>query len=342
MKIGRALVVTAAVVVCVYAVGSLVWKAGLPYKGYTAPSTVVVIEPGHPARAAVARLQEAGVIRSALGFRLLMRLHHAEEKIHAGEYEFSGAMTPFQVLDKLVRGDIILHKLTVPEGLRLDEVAELAVAAGFGPRQQFLDAAKDPRPIADLDPDAKDLEGYLFPDTYLLARGTSPAAVVAEMVQRFRRELIPERVARARQLGMSLRQVVTLASLVEEEAKEDDERARIAAVFHNRLKLSMPMQCDPTVVYALVRDNRYRGRIFRSDLEYPSVYNTYLRPGLPPGPICSPGARSLEAALYPAQSGELYFVVSGPGRHRFSTNIQDHEQAVRAYRRESALVNRHR
>jgi len=340
MKIGPALVVVAAMAVCLAAVASLAWKAGLPYKGYSSDSIKVVIEPGKPARAAVDRLKQAGVIRSALAFRLMMRVRRAEERIHAGEYEFAGSMTPGEVLDKLVRGDIVLHKVTIPEGLRIDETADVFAAAGFGPREAFLEAARDVRALDGLDSAAADLEGYLFPDTYLLAMGATPRSIVAEMVGRFRREMTPERMARTKELGLSLREVVTLASLVEEEAGVDDERARIAAVFRNRLRMSMLLQCDPTVVYSLVRDNKYRGRIYHSDLEYPSVYNTYLKPGLPPGPICSPGARSLEAALYPAQTGELYFVVSGPGRHRFSTNIQDHQQAVRRYREESRLQNR--
>lgn len=340
MRIGPALVLTAAVIVSVTAVTMLMRKVALPYKGYSEPSITVVIEPGKPARAAAAKLSDAGVVRSGLAFRLLMRLRGAEERIHAGEYEFSGALSLNEVLDKLVRGDVVLHKLTVPEGLRLDETADLVAAEGFGDRQAFLEAARDVRLIRDLDPAATDLEGYLFPDTYFFARGTSPAAIVTEMAQRFRHELSAERQAQIRGMGLSMRQAVTLASLVEEEAKADDERPRIAAVFHNRLRLAMLLQCDPTVVYALVKDNRYRGRIYRADLAYPSPYNTYLHSGLPPGPICSPGAHSLDAALYPPSTGELYFVVSGPGRHQFSTNIQDHEQAVRRYRHEFSLMNR--
>jgi len=333
MKIGPLLVVGAAGVCCTMALGSLVWQGTLPYKGYSESSRIVVIPEGKSARYAAARLAEARVIRSAFVFRVLMRLRGAEGRIHSGEYQFSGDMSPDQVLDKLLRGEVVQHRVTIPEGLRLDEVADLLAPTKLVTREKFLAAASSAHPIADLDPQARDLEGYLFPDTYLFPRDITAERVVEEMVGRFRRELTPIRMARLQELGLTLRQAVSLASLVEEEAHLDEERPRIAAVFHNRLRTRMLLQCDPTVVYALVRDNRYRGEIYRSDLRYRSPYNTYLNPGLPPGPICSPGLRSLEAALYPATTSDLYFVVSGPGRHRFSTRFEDHEEAVRQYRR---------
>ncbi|HET6373603.1 MAG TPA: endolytic transglycosylase MltG [Candidatus Polarisedimenticolia bacterium] len=342
MKLAPALYVAGAAICCAGALGSLAWRARLPYKGHEASSVTIVIVPGRPARAAAARLHEEGIIRSPLVFRLLMRLRGAEESIHAGEYEFTGALTPDQVLDKLTRGDVVRHRLTIPEGLRLDEIADAIQAAGFGGRQAFIEAAHRVALIADLDPEAEDLEGYLFPDTYLFARGTSEARIVEEMVERFRLELLPERMAKMKTLGLTLRQTVTLASLIEEEAQVEEERARIAGVFHNRLRLGMPLQCDPTVVYALTRDGRYRGEIYRSDLTYHSPYNTYVTRGLPPGPICGPGARSLEAALNPAATTDLYFVVSGPGHHQFSSTRADHEKAVRRYRQERENPGRRR
>lgn len=340
MRIGPGLVVAAAALCAALAIGSLVWQGNLPYQGYTGEGVVVIIEPGQPARVAAASLQQAGVIRSAMVFRLLMRARSAEGRIHAGEYAFSGPITPSQVLGRLLRGDVVRHRLTIPEGLRRDEVADLAAASGFGSREAFLRATADPRPIADLDPEARDLEGYLFPDTYFFARGVPEDRIVGEMVARFRREMTPQRIRRARELGFGIREIVTLASLVEKEARLDAERPRIAAVFQNRLRIQMRLQCDPTVVYALVRDGRYRGDIYRTDLAYGSPYNTYVHSGLPPGPICNAGSRSLEATLYPADTEELYFVVSGPGRHEFSTNMRDHERAVRRYRRELGLANR--
>ncbi|MFQ5700339.1 MAG: endolytic transglycosylase MltG, partial [Acidobacteriota bacterium] len=271
-------------------------------------------------------------------FRVLMKVRGQEGAIQAGEYEFTRALSPVEVLHKLVDGDVLRHKLTVPEGLRLDEIADLVDQNGFGSREGFLQATRRTDLIADIDPDAEDLEGYLFPDTYFFPRGVSEDEIVEEMVKRFRRELTPPRLAQMREHGLNLRGTLTLASLVEKEAQRDDERPRIAAVFYNRLKRGMLLQCDPTVVYALIRDDRYRGAIYRSDLSYDSPYNTYVHAGLPPGPLCSPGLRSLEAVLQPAVTKDLYFVVSGPGRHEFSTNARDHERAVRRYRREMSQL----
>jgi len=341
-RIGPALVVLAAIAFCVVAVVALVRHGGTPYRGYSQKSVVVEIEPGRPARVVAEELADAGVIRSALLFRILIRMRGADAKIHAGEYEFSERMTPPQVLDKLVRGDVVRHRLTVPEGLRIDEIADIVETSGFGARQAFLAAAGNASLIKDLDSEATDLEGYLFPDTYFFARGVSADRIVEEMVARFRREVTPERSNRMEQLGLSLRDTVTLASLIEEEARVDDERARISAVFHNRLERHMPLQCDPTVVYALVKQGRYRGDIYRSDLSDASPYNTYLHQGLPPGPICSPGALSLEAALHPADTRDLYFVLSAPGRHEFSRTLQEHERAVQRYRHDPRLYRRRR
>ena len=341
MRFGPVVVVLAALVCCAGALASLAWQGNQPYKTGTTPTTLVVIEQGQPAGAAAARLKETGLIRNALVFRILMRVRRAEAKIHAGEYEFTGPQTPNEILEKLMRGDVVQHRITIPEGLRLDEIAAAVEASGFSTKREFIEAStgqRGARLIQDLDPVAQDLEGYLFPDTYLFARGTTADRIVAEMVNRFRAEMSSVRLARMKELGFTIRQTITLASLVEEEAACDEERPRISGVFHNRLRTRMLLQCDPTVVYALMRANRYRGDIHRSDLSYSSPYNTYVHPGLPPGPICSPGARSLNAALHPAATTDLYFVVSEPGRHRFSTNIEDHQRAVRQYRRD--LVGR--
>ncbi len=342
MRIGPVFFVVGAAVCAAGATGSLLLRAAAPYKGFPTETQLVTIESGMPAHAAAVRLERAGVIRSSLVFRVLTRIRGVGARIHAGEYRFSGELTPGQVLDKLVTGEVVRHRLTVPEGLRLDEIAGLLQAEGFGQQERFLEAAKRVELIADLDPDAKDLEGYLFPETYFFARGTAEEQIVAEMVLGFRTELTPQRLARIRELGLTPRQTVILASLIEEEARMDDERGRISAVFHNRLEKGMPLQCDPTVVYALVRNGRYRGEIHRSDLAHESPYNTYLSPGLPPGPISSPGGKSLEAALFPARTKELYFVVSGPGRHEFSRTREEHDRAVLRYRRERKALNRAR
>lgn len=340
MRFGPVVVVLAALVCCAGALASLAWQGNQPYKSGETPTTLVVIEPGQPAGAAATRLKETGLIRNALAFRLLMRVRRAESRIHAGEYEFTGPRTPNEILEKLMRGDVVQHRITIPEGLRLDEIAAAVEASGFSTKQKFIEAStgeRGVRLIRDLDPAAEDLEGYLFPDTYLFARGTTAERIVAEMVNRFRSEMTPARLARMKELGFTIRQTLTMASLVEEEAACAEERPRISGVFHNRLRLRMLLQCDPTVVYALTRAHRYRGEIHRSDLSYSSPYNTYVNAGLPPGPICSPGSLSLDAALHPAVTTDLYFVVSEPGRHRFSTTLEDHQRAVRRYRRDLVL-----
>ena len=334
MRAGPALLVIGGVASVVFLLVWSLWQIGEPWKGFDTDRTLVTIEPGKPARVAAARLHAAGVIRNPVIFRILLRLRGAEEAIQAGEYEFVGEASPSQVLDRLVLGDVLKHRLTIPEGLRLTEVAAVVGDQGFGNPDLFLKAARNVAAIADIDPQAKDLEGYLFPDTYLFAKGVREESIISAMVARFRAELTAARRERMQSLGLGVRETVTLASLIEEEAGADDERPRIAAVFHNRLRLGMPLQCDPTVVYALTRDGRYRGDIYRSDLRYDSPYNTYVNRGLPPGPISNPGRRSLDAALSPARTDDLYFVVNGPGRHAFSTNARDHERAVQRYRRD--------
>ncbi len=319
---------------------AVLWQVASPWKGFDDDRRIVTIPPGQSARAAADALHDAGVIRSRGVFLALLKLRGADAAIHAGEYEFVGASSPSAVLGRLVRGDVLRHRLTIPEGLRLDEVAAQVETAGFASAGDFLDAARHIALIRDLDARAVDLEGYLFPDTYMLPRTAPAGQIVAAMISRFRREMTPDRMSRMKDLNLSVREAMTLASLIEEEAQVEEERARISSVFHNRLARGMLLQCDPTVVYALAREGRYRGRIYRSDLEYASPYNTYVHPGLPPGPICSPGSASIDAALSPARTDDLYFVVNGPGTHAFSTNVADHERAVQRYRRQQRLAGR--
>lgn len=304
-----------------------------PYKSYDAESVVISIPRGESPSAVASRLRDAGVIRSALVFRSIARLRGHAASLQAGEYEFEGKLSPAQVLDTLVRGEVLLHKLTIPEGLSGQEVVERVAAMDLAEAGELEAAFRDPSAISGDDPEARNLEGYLFPDTYHFARGTPAPRILGTMVDRFKREFGPALRARARAMGMSLRQTVTLASLIEKETSVPGERARISAVFHNRLRLGMALQCDPTVIYALASAGLYNGSLTREDLAYTSPYNTYLNPGLPPGPIASPGAASLRAAVEPADSSDLYFVADGSGGHAFSTSLEDHLRAVARYRR---------
>ncbi len=228
-----------------------------------------------------------------------------------------------------MRGEVITHSVTLIEGLDLEESAEVLALAGFGNEDAFLREMRDPTRIADLDPEATNLEGYLFPDTYAFARDTSEEAIVDTLVETFR-----SRFGGTVSSSESLRRIVTLASIVEKEAQLAEERALIAGVYANRLEQRIPLGADPTVIYALKLEGRWDGNIRKPDLSMDSPYNTYRRVGLPPGPICSPGLASLEAAAAPAQTPYLFFVSRNDGSHVFTRNLREHNQAVEKYQRQ--------
>ena len=305
---------------------------GRPFQGFTAEAVVVEVPEGAAAEGVAEILARAGVIRSAWAFRWLVRLDGSEHRLRSGEYRFSGALTLYAVRDTLVRGEVVRHRLTVPEGLTLGEVALLLEREGWGDAASVRSAARRVDPIADLDPAATDLEGYLFPDTYEFARRTPPDLIVARMVARFREVFTAAQAEAARKSGLSPREAVTLASLIEEETHLPSERALVGSVFRNRLRHGMLLQCDPTVGFALALAGRARAPLTRADLRFASPYNTYLHPGLPPGPIASPGQAALRAALEPYPSDYLYFVADGSGGHYFARTLPEHLRAVRRWR----------
>ena len=251
--------------------------------------------------------------------------------LKAGEYSFTRPMSPGEVFDRLVAGDVYYHRVTILEGQRSDEIFAQFARSGFGSEDDFLEAFRDVSLIADLDDEAVDLEGYLFPDTYSMQKGTAPKAIVAMMVARFREVFEPSWIDAARQRDMTVRQAVTLASLVERETAHNEENPLVASVFHNRLRRGMRLQCDPTVIYALAMRDAFDGNIRKEDLRIDSRYNTYRYFGLPPGPIGNPGSAALRAAVMPADTAYLYFVSMNNGRHFFSTNLKDHNRAVYQY-----------
>jgi len=303
------------------------------YGSFAAGPVVVEIPPSASARHAVARLAAAGVIESAPVALAYLTWTKGATKLQAGEYQFDHPATTAEVLERIQRGDILLHRLTVPEGLRLDETAKIVAEAGFGTEAEVLRAFRDPAPLKTLDSKATDLEGYLFPETYWFPKGETPAAVARAMVTRFSASIGPDFVSRARAYGMSVREAVTLASLIEEETGVPDERPRIARVFHNRIARRMPLQCDPTVLYALHRAGRPVATLKLADLQFNSPWNSYRNVGLPPGPIASPSAASLQAAVAPAPGADLYFVAAPAGGHTFSPDLAAHERAVQVWRR---------
>jgi UPF0755 protein len=302
-----------------------------PFRGYDAPEQFVEIRQGAGTRAIADELASAGVVRDPWTFRLALYLSGQGRHLKAGEYRFDHAMTPGQVIDKIARGDVYVINVTFPEGLTIAEMSKIFEAHGFGTASAFLDAARDVAPLKGLDPAATDLEGYLFPDTYALARKTDAPKLVRQMVAEFEKTLTPalRQAAAARQL--SIRQLVTLASIVEKETARPEERPVVAAVYANRLRLGMPLQCDPTVIYALVRAGHYDGNLHKADLSVDSPYNTYRYRGLPPGPIASPGRASMEAAASPATTDYLYFVSRNDGSHEFARTLEEHNRNVQRF-----------
>jgi UPF0755 protein len=306
-------------------------RVGEPYRGYQGEETFVDVPAGAGSRAIGDRLVEAGIVRDQASFRLALYLSGRARRLQAGEYRFDRPMTPLEVVDKIGRGDVYVITITFPEGLTIDEMAKIFESRGIGPAAAFVAAARDPSPIKALDPAARDLEGYLFPETYLLPRHSDAARLVKLMTARFASVFTTALRQAADARGLTVREAVTLASIVEKEAARADERPLVAAVYSNRLRIRMPLQADPTVIIGLQRAGKYTGNLRRDDLEFDSPYNTYRYPGLPPGPIASPGRASLEAAVHPADADYLYFVSRNDGSHEFARTLEEHNRNVQKW-----------
>ena len=294
-------------------------------------ATLVTIAPGTSVSSIAWTLERNGIIRSRYGFDLIARIRRGTLK--AGVYRFDHPASMQEVYQRLRNGDVYTIALTIPEGYNIFDVADAVEKAGLGSRKAFLTAEQqDTGLIRDLNPKATSLEGYLFPDTYRLAPNMKPNQILGEMVEHFREE--------ARKLGLreNIPATVTLASLIERETPVASDRPLVASVFQNRLARNMPLDTDPSVIYAALLEKRYRGTIYASDLKAQSPYNTYLHAGLPPGPICNPGIPSLEAAVHPAQTNFLFFVSdpANPGHSRFASTLEEHEKNVAAYRKEQS------
>ena len=316
----------AAFLVALLAAGAAAWLILAPFGPKS--ETFVELAPGSSTARIGQQLEAAGVVRSQFAFDLL-RLWKGGT-LHAGEYRFDHPVPATEVYARIERGDVIARAVTIPEGASIFEIAARLEEAGLGARQDFLDAAvKQAGLVADLDPDARSLEGYLFPDTYQFERKASSAQIAATMVRRFRTV--------ASELGLkgNMHAVVTMASLVERETAVDAERPLVASVFENRLAKNMPLMTDPAVIYGLQLEGRWRGAIYESDLSHDTAYNTYLHTGLPPGPVGNPGARSLRAAMEPARTDYLYFVAAGAnpqGRSLFARTLDEQNHNVAGYR----------
>ena len=310
--------------------GYLLWtRMHQPFMAFTGEQFVRIPQ-GDGSGAIARRLADAGVVADWWTFRAAVRWSGRGQTLQAGEYRFADAASPLDIVERLARGDVYTIAITFPEGLTIDEMAGVFESRELGTAQSFREAARDVSAIAELDPAARNLEGYLFPETYPVSRDADAASLVAAMVERFK--TVYAELAKDRQAtGLTTRQVVTLASLVEKETARPEERPIVAAVYRNRLAIGMGMQADPTVIYALRQRGKYNGNIRRVDLAIDSPYNTYRYRGLPPGPIAAPGRAALAAALAPAESKYLYFVSRNDGSHVFAETLREHNANVQKF-----------
>jgi UPF0755 protein len=315
----------------IVALGVAAWVSyGLLVPAGPSGEKLVQLKSGSSARRIAADLEKAGIIRSQYAF-VLWHYLHGRKPLKAGEYSFDHPAKVSEVYDRVLRGDVNFRTVVVPEGFNIFDIAGAIEEAGLGRREDFLQVARtETALVRDLDPQAPSLEGYLFPDTYRFTRTQSIHDMAASMVHRFRQ------AAHEAGLSQDVHNVVTMASVVEKETGVAEERPIVASVFYNRLSRNMALQTDPAVIYAALLNNRYRGTIYQSDLHFHSAYNTYLNPGLPPGPICNPGRAALQAAMHPATTDYLYFVSDNQGHHNFSKSESEHLKNVATYRRATA------
>lgn len=328
-------VLTVAVFGVLLAIGAsfFLWRAVRePYKGYAEPKKRVDIRRGLRTAAILQQLQKEGVLRDEWIPLVYMKALRGRDSLKAGVYEFDKPLAPVDVIDKLVRGDVVMASITIREGLDRFAIGKIFAAEGFGTEAQWKKITGEPDLVRDIAPDAESLEGYLFPDTYKFDPGTPVPTIVKAMVANFRRHWGEEMAFIT--TGLSPHQTVTLASIVETEAQLPQERPIVASVYVNRVRRRMLLGADPTVIYAMKLAGRWNGNIRRADLQMDSPYNTYRKPGLPPGPIANPGLASLRAAAAPSTTPYLYFVARNDGSHVFATSNEEHNRNVEQWQRQ--------
>jgi UPF0755 protein len=293
--------------------------------------TFVMLHPGYSTRRIASELKGAGLIRSEQAF-VLWHYLHPKRSLKAGEYLFDKPASMLDIQKRLQRGDVYFRTVVVPEGFTMFDIARAVEAAGLGPAEDFLkEAQSDTALIADLDPGAQSLEGYLFPDTYDFSRLMTMHDMAATMVRRFRE--VTHEIGLISTSAQPLELTVTMASIVEKETAVAEERPLVASVYYNRLAQNVALDADPSIIYAELLAGTYTGKLHHEDMQFISPYNTYRHAGLPPGPIANPGRSALEAAMHPAQSDYLYFVADAQGHHRFARTIEEHDKNVAAYRK---------
>jgi UPF0755 protein len=318
------LIATAAAGVIIY---DLARYADTPIDGIHEPA-IFEIPRGLSFKAVARNLEDRGLIENSLKLLIIARYTGQDKTIRFGEYRIEPGMSPRDVLDRFSRGEVVLHRVTIPEGFNMRLIALRLEAAGLCESGKFLALAMDPAFVQSLQIPADTLEGYLFPDTYYFEKNPSVKTVIRTMVGRFNTTFTAEWKVRAAQLGFSIHDIVTLASIIEKETGHKDERTVVSSVFHNRLNRNMRLDSDPTVIYGI---EAFDGRIRTRHLREMTPYNTYMQKGLPPGPIASPGFGSLHAALYPAETDYLFFVAKSESEHHFSKTYEEHRAAVQKY-----------
>jgi UPF0755 protein len=308
-----------------------IYQLCIPISPGSSQEKVVDITKGMDAAQIAGLLKESGIIRGKWGFRVLAKLKRAENRLKAGEYNLSPSMNLIRVLGILEQGRVLERSFTIPEGYTTSQIARVLAELGLVDEERFLKLTYDQKFISELRIRATSLEGYLFNGTYCISKGSKEEEIIELMVGQFNKTITQNYRKRAAELGFTIHKIVTLASIIEKETSAPAERSLVSAVFHNRLKRGIPLQSDPTVIYALGKD--FDGNLSKKDLMTESPYNTYLYPGLPPGPIANPGRAAIHAALYPAEVDYLYFVSKNDGTHKFSTTHQEHIRAVRKYQK---------
>ena len=326
---------------CLTAAGGVVYhvhrRLSVPYKGYAEPKVAVTIQPGMSVNSIAHTLYLKGVISHPWYLKGIFIFKKTQGQSKAGDYVFDRPLSPWQVYEKLMKGEMQYTTMTVPEGANVFDVENIFQAKQVASREDFMIALVSPEVVVALkaiDPAIQRAEGFLFPNTYFLTKREMDArTAILLMIKQFQKVYGNAERKRAAELNLNVLQIVTLASLIEKETAQPSERPLISGVFHNRLGKFMLLQCDPTVIYAQMLAGGYDGQISRADLQFPSPYNTYVTGGLPPGPICNPGKASIEAALNPQQTKMLYFVSRNDGSHYFSATLQEHNRAVQQYQR---------
>ncbi len=320
------------------AVIPLILSAWFSFELYSTPKVTpkkifFVVEEGKGVQNIAHNLKEEGVIKKTWPFLLGYKIYFSSMSLKAGEYELNLPVSTKKILHILSEGKVYFHPVTIPEGLTRREIAQHLESMGIVDEEDFLEACSRTELLGSYDIEAENLEGYLFPETYHFTRGIPAESIVSTLVDQFKSVFTEEWRKRAVEINMTPRKVVILASLIEKETSIPEERKLVSAVFHTRLRIRMKLDCDPTIIYAMKEQGIYKGLLLKKHLKLNTPYNTYLRRGLPPGPICNPGQAALEAALYPSEEKYIYFVSKNDGSHVFSRTFDEHQRAVRKYQR---------